>query len=379
MPKRKRYKSYSWTHPKTKKLYARVQIKQPDGSIKTYLKPALNKTHVEQLANEMLADYAVRKSGFLEGEVLTFSSFADWYMEHHSIPPQYSEDGTKIAGIRTYQTEKRRIEKMKTYFGEILLKNINEDVLHRYKLKREKELVSPATINRDLEILRAMFGKAVRRRWLKENPFDFGEKLIEKSRERKREIVLTESQENSILAAAKQSEKSHIYYALLCLMDTGARPSEIYDASTEKAEPVKWKDFFDYDFKAVKLTSYKGKQIKIRFVPVSFRLKNAMLEFWKSLSVQDLNSQIFEIKSFKTAWKTVLKKAELENIRIRDLRRSFSTRLANLGIENDVRQRILGHEQAQTTFDYTAANLETALKIGERMNNLEVQEFEGEN
>ena len=58
----------------------------------------------------------------------------------------------------------------------------------------------------------------------------------------------------------------------------------------------------------------------------------------------------------------------------------FSTRLANLGIRNDVRQQnFRTRASAKPLFDYTAANLETALKIGERMNNLEVQEFEGEN
>lgn len=58
-------------------------------------------------------------------------------------------------------------------------------------------------------------------------------------------------------------------------------------------------------------------------------------------------------------------KAEMKNspdgldVRLRDLRRNFGTRLAKLGMENDLRQRILGHEQSQTTFDYTQADLQT--------------------
>ncbi len=47
------------------------------------------------------------------------------------------------------------------------------------------------------------------------------------------------------------------------------------------------------------------------------------------------------------------------DVRLRDLRRNFSTRLAKLGMENDLRQRILGHEKSQTTFDYTQVDLQT--------------------
>ena len=399
MPNRSRYKSYAWTHPATKKLYARVQLRQPDGTWKTYLKPAKNKTHADQLAGEMLEDYKVRKTGFVEGESMTFEYLADWYKKIHSIPPVYAPDGSKISGIRTFEAERRRLDKLKEFFGKILIKNIDEDVLMRYKRKREKDKMAAATINRDLEILRAMFRKAVRRRWLRESPFDFGEKLIEKALEKKRDVVLTPEQEFALLETLKKSEKTLLYYAVLCLLDTGARPSEIYDASTAKAEPVLWRDFFDYDFKAVKLTSYKGRKKLVRFAPVTDRLELAMTELWNSLKIQNEDDQIFPVKSFKTAWgkarkktdiylkiaeeekisiekvfardieeekfKRLFEKFEKENltldVRLRDLRRNFSTRLANAGMENDLRQRILGHEQAQTTFDYTQADLRTAL------------------
>lgn len=401
MANRSRYKSYAWTHPKTKKLYARVQIRQADGTMKTYLKPAINKQHADQLAGEMFDDYAVRKTGFIEGEAMTFSELADWYKKTHSIPPVYSDDGTKVSGIRTYQAERNRLDKLKEFFGKVLIKNIDEDVLSRYKRKREKDAVSAATINRDFEILRAMFRKAVRRRWLRESPFDFGEKLIEKALEKRRDVVLNEDQEFAVLETLKTSEKTMLYYAVLCMLDTGARPSEIYDASTVKAEPVLWRDFFDYDFKAVKLTSLKGRQKLIRYAPVTNRLEAAMTELWNSIpeAEQDKNAQIFPVKSFKRAWgnartradvalqiaasekisiekvfdgsldeeklkelkKEFAKKPPKLDVRLRDLRRNFSTRLAKLGMENDLRQRIMGHEQAQTTFDYTQANLQTAI------------------
>lgn len=408
MQNRRRYKSYAWTHPKTKKLYARVRIRQADGTLKAYLKPAINLKHADQLAGEMLDDYAVRKTGFIEGEAMTFSQLADWYKKTHSIPPVYSDDGSKVAGIRTFETEKRRIDKLKEFFGKVLIKNIDEEILRRYKIKREKDKVSPATINRDFEILRAMFRKAIRRRWLRESPFDFGEKLIEKALEKRRERILTDEEETAILLAAKQSEKTLLYYVILCLLDTGARPSEIYDASTVKAEPIVWSDFFDCDFKAVKLTSYKGRKKLIRFAPVSKRLEQAMMSLWNSIEeeTRDAKAQIFPIASFKTAWGKARLKAdlalkitkklklpaaaffdgtisdeqikELENemkgskldldVRLRDLRRNFRTKLSRAGMNDSLVQKMMGHENLDTTFDYLQSDLQAVYLANDAIN-----------
>lgn len=416
MPPRSRYKTYVWTHPKTGKLYARVQIRQPDGTLKTYLKPAINKKHADQLAGEMFDDYATRKTGFIEGAAMTFADLAEWYKTHHAVPPVYSDDGTKVSGIRTFQAERNRLDKLKEFFGKLLIKNIDEDVLARYKRKREKDAVSAATINRDFEILRAMFRKAVRRRWLRESPFDFGEKLIEKSLEKRREIILSDEEETAILEAARKSEQNLLYYAIMCLLETGARPSEIYDASTVKAEPVLWSDFFDYDFKAVKLTSFKGRKKLVRFAPVTARLEAAMRRLWNSFKEDEknLSAQIFPVSSFKTSWGTARRAATIAlkiakeeklpviavfdgsiepeklktltekfkkdkdvlNVRLRDLRRNLSTRLAKLGMENDLRQRILGHEQAQTTFDYTQADIQTALTAKEILDNSAIDKIQ---
>lgn len=387
--KRRRYGSYYWIDKKTNLGYCKVQIPTsetyPNGKLKykTVKKRALNATHAQQIAEELLSDFGERKKGYLEGMQMAFLELADWYKENYSVPPVYAEDGTKIKGKRTWQNERRKIDNMSKFFGKILINEIDEDVLMKYKLRREILKLQPATIHRDLEILRTMFAKAVRRRWLKENPFNFGENLIIKSREKRRDVVLSETEENILLNYARRSDKSNIYYAILCLLDTGARPSEIYDASTEKAEPVKWRDFTDYDFKAVKLTSYKGKQKLVRFAPISERLETAMREVWEE-SDKDYDAQIFNQKSYKTAWRTLLKNIQANHdgetwhdLRMRDLRRNFSTRLANLGIENDLRQRLLGHEQAQTTFDYTTANLETALKVREKLENIII--IDGEN
>lgn len=417
--KRRRYASYYWLDPKTKLGYCKVQI--PTGETfengkpkyKTIKKRADNPTHADQLASEIFDDYNSRKNTFLAGESMTFGELARWYKAHRACPPKYSPDGTKVAGMRTFETVRNRIIRIEKFFDDTLLKDITEYDLENLKkfifreAKKEKAGDTPtdATINRYLEDARAMFRVAVRERWIKESPFDYGERLIEKSLEKQREVTITEDQEKVLLHFAKKSEKTNIYHVLLCLLDTGARPSEIYDASTVEGEPITWKDFFDYDFNAVRLTSFKGRQKKVRIAPVTKRLNDAMTELWNSLKAQNVEAKIFPVKSFKTTWRTIRREAALifaiaekletsidsllnenfdkeiiektrkeiikekneqsfiETVRLRDLRRNFSTKLAKKGIESHIRQRILGHELESTTFDYTQADLAAVLAI----------------
>lgn len=95
--------------------------------------------------------------------------------------------------------------------------------------------------------------------------------------------------EKFILDAAKKSKRSRLYYLLLALLDTGARPSELYPVNESNEdteitfEPVRWRDFFEHNFEIVQLVSYKGKERKIRLVPVTERLKTALLALWQSL------------------------------------------------------------------------------------------------
>ena len=363
--KRKRYGSSYWIDPKTKLGYARVIIPQPGGKNKQIVRRAENSTHAQQIADEIRAEYADRGESYLTGRNLTFDQLAAWYEKEFLVPPRYV-DGRKIAGLRTFENEKNKLIRLRSSFGNMLISEINYDVLHRYKLKRLDTGVAIATVNRDFELLRTMFRKAVRRKWLKESPFDYGERLIEKSLETRRTLTLTDKEEKLILNEARKIKRSRLYYLLLALLDTGARPSELYpvNESNEDSEitfePVRWCDFFEHNFELVQLVSYKGKERKIRFAPVTERLKTALLELWESFDDEKklLNDRVFPSASYKTAWRRVRSELKIENLRLRDLRRNFRTRLGKMGFSDDLAQRLLGHEQRQMTYHYAEADIE---------------------
>lgn len=58
------------------------------------------------------------------------------------------------------------------------------------------------------------------------------------------------------------------------------------------------------------------------------------------------------IKEVKTFWHTVLKKAELKNVRVHDLRHTHASHLVSSGLSLSIVGKLLGHTQASTTQRY---------------------------
>lgn len=386
---RKDYGSYCWVDPRTRKLYAKVQI--PTGKFyangkakyKTIMKPAKNKTDAAQIAQDELKDHNSRGTAFLDGREMTFKKLADWYKDEYLIEAQYV-NGAKVAGMRTWKAERSKLDRLCREFGKILLEDINETVLKRFKLNRfDKDKVGVTAVNRDLELIRSMLRRALKRKWIKEMP-DF-EELVDGSLEQKRNVTITAEQEQQILTEARGMKNSPRLYALvLTLMDCGARPSEIYpvndyttdykDEEKTYFEPLRWRDVFDEDEQIkdlMVLVSKKGKVRNVRLAVITERMKQAYLDLWlylkKSRNTSEerganLDNLIFPGKSYKTAWDIVRINAGVPRLWLRDLRRNFSTRLARLGLSDRLTQRAMGHSNMQQTFDYTEFDQAAALQ-----------------
>lgn len=389
--KRRRYGSYYWIDPKTKLGYAKVQIPTDERSAKghikykTVMKRADNLTHADQIASEILAEHGLRGQAFLDGREMTFSKLAVWYKAEFVVAPLYV-NGKKIAGMRTFETERRKIDRLTEVFGKMFIDEIDEFALRRYKLKRLKTGLKSASVNREFETVRAMFKKAVKQKWLKEM-IDFSG-LIDKSLEERRTVTITEVQEKMILEAARSIIYAPRLYALiLALRDSGARPSELYPVNDYKTdyqadekpffEPLRWRDLFGEDEKIkdiTKLVSYKGKAREERLCVVTERMKSAFLELWNYLKYDrrakntiephqaKLDNLVFPEKSYKKSWQIVRTNTGITDLRLRDLRRDWSSRLARLGFSDRLAQRGLGHKTLQMTYEYTEFNLEAAMQ-----------------
>lgn len=376
----KRKSSYAWTDQKTGYVYARVQVRDKAGKLKSIYRRATNLTHAEQLADEIKAEHESRGQAFLDGRKMDFRQVAAWYKEEFVIAPVYI-DGKKIDGMRTWESERRKIDRICDEIGDVLINDLDEDVLRRFKRKRLKT-VGIATVNRDFESIRRIVYKAIKKKWRKE-ALDFSE-LIDKSLESRRTVTITEADEAKILQAAHGFVGSPRLYALIvCLRDSGARPNELYpvndytsDYSTSETfyEPIRWRDVFADDGEAIRdvtvFVSYKGKKREARIGIVTERMKAALLELWQFLKksktipahAAEMNNLIFPHTTFQSGWEVVREKAGLTHVRLRDLRRDWVTRLARSGYSDKLAQRGAGHKTMQMSYEYTEFDLQAAMQ-----------------
>ena len=367
-----------WIDKKTGHLYARVQLRDSNGKAKQIYKRALNPTHAEQLASEILEESDARGQGYIEGRSMTFRKLADWYKNEYVIHPVYS-DGKKVEGMRTWESERLKIDRIAAELGRELINDMDETIFRKYKLKRLKS-VSITTVNRDFESVRAMFRKAKKKKWIKEVP-DF-DGFIEKSLENRRTVTVTNIDEKKILKEARKlitTSAPRLYALIIALRDSGARPNELYpvnDYSEDKSmyEPVRWKDLFDEkgQFRNItKLVSYKGKLREERLAVITERMKKAFLELWRFLehsknvtpaNAARLDNMVFPHTTYKKSWDIVRTAAGYPDLRLRDLRRDWVTRLGRLGYSDKLAQRGAGHKKMQTSFEYTEFDEAAALQ-----------------
>ena len=380
----KRKLSYVWKDPKTGYYYGRIQVKQDNGKYKTeYTDRAINATHAEQLALELKEKYAKSGQAFFDGRKMTLFDLAEWYKPKYAIPALYV-DGKKVAGMRGWKAERSKIDRICSTLGHHLIVELDEDILRDYKLSELKKGKKISSVNRDLESIRAMIRKAVKKKWRTEN-LDFDE-LIDKSLENRRTVTITLDEEQRILEKARDKNivyAPRLYPLILALRDSGARPNELYpvndsesDYSSQETfyEPIRWRDVFNDDMSVRDVTvfvSYKGKMREERIGIISERMKAAFVELWEYLkksrrvtppNAANLDNLIFPHTTYKKAWTVVRNAAELPGLRLRDLRRDWVTRLARKGYSDKLAQRGAGHKTLQMSYEYTEFDYAAAMQ-----------------
>ena len=192
---------------------------------------------------------------------------------------------------------------------------------------------------------------AQRERWILRSPFATGDSLISLADENKRERILTREEESKLLAACDTPQRAHLKAILICALDAETRQDEIFS--------LRWKDV-DLENRLVNLRVFHTKTMKERQVAITTRLA-IKLEILKAGAPDDPNGLVFgTLDNVKRSFTAARSKAGLNDLRFHDLRHTAATRLVGAHIPLSEVGRILGHTQANTTYRYVNANIETA-------------------
>jgi integrase len=292
---------------------------------------------------------------------MTFNDLADFYVAHFCKAAEYA-DGKKVAGLRDVKRAQGFLVRFREHFGNRRLSEISYHDIHLYRTARlkththYKRPLTIASMNRELGVLRRILSIGVREGWLARNPFNAGEPLILPSAERRRENVLTVEAERSLITACSESICKVLRPFVVCLLDTGARRSEILK--------LRWRSVC-FATRTITIEGMTTKTLKTRQVIMTERVKRELEALFEASTNRDGDCAVFEVtpitvtRAFRTACRSAgVHYGSPDGISLHSLRHTAATRLVKGQMPLQVVGRILGHSQPHTTYRYLSADAE---------------------
>ena len=243
-----------------------------------------------------------------------------------------------------------------------LLTKVAEGRARPHKLKpnnRARKLQgakpTPIRANRLGEVLRKAFNLSIEWGWRDDNPANGFYRRVESPRER----FLTKPEIDRLAAALDKADDQRAAGIIRICMLTGARVGEVRQSRFEQ---------FNLDLMIWTKPAATTKQRKMHRVPISEDV--AAIVRQRKLIVPETSPWLFpgdvpgqpviEIRRF---WRTIQREAQIEDVRIHDLRHTFASLLVSGGASLEMIGKLLGHTQMQTTQRY-AHLLDAPLREG---------------
>jgi integrase len=210
---------------------------------------------------------------------------------------------------------------------------------------------TPYQANRVLSLLSKMFTLAVSWGCRSDNPAI----NIPKYQEEKRDRWLNHEELNRLWTVLDSYSNHITSYVIKFLILTGARKGEVLQAT--------W-DQFDLEKGVWTKPSHLTKQKKKEHLPLSGKAIDVLQtveKLFPNYLNKNFSSSLYvfpgridgkPLKEIKTFWKTVVKEAKLESVRIHDLRHTHASHLVSKGLSLSIVGKLLGHTQASTTQRY---------------------------
>ena len=217
------------------------------------------------------------------------------------------------------------------FFSDTPALRVTKATAEEFRKKRKKfnPNIKDATINRDLSVLRHILYWAVDEQLIAANPLA---RLRMPPERRIRRQILSIAEEGALLGVAKD----HLRLMLLIALDTGLRRGEITSQ--------RWEDI-DFAQNILSVTHSKTPGGELREIPLTERLRAFLIERRQSEGlVIEFHGQ--PVRIVKRTWATALKNAKIRHVRFHDLRHTFTTRLMEAGVLQEVRMSLLGHAPA---------------------------------
>jgi integrase len=237
----------------------------------------------------------------------------------------------------SWKTDKGRAKHLLRHLGTMQADRLTLKEVDAYRGERLKEKTrrgtppTPATLDREVELLKRVLGYAVKSGQLKDHPLR-AVQLLRKPNVRR--MVVDENGFQRLFAAAEEA----LQPILLLAFDTGMRKEELL--------ALRWEQV-DLEASTIALAPEDTKTDEPRLVVMTSRAKEALRTLPSRFKKKGF---VFVNLKTKTRWVDIKKRfrravvlAELHGLWFHDLRRSFITRARRVGVPESVVMRMSGH------------------------------------
>ena len=300
------------------------------------LKIAAAKRMATRYAGAMVEGTNPQDAKVAEREELTLGEFFQEYMERHAKPHKKSwkQDETQF---------RLHLEKLKS---RPLSSIEHSDILNRHLAVRDA--AGPYAANRMLALVHCLYEKADE--WgfyAGKNPA----RKIKRFREQSRERFLEADEIPRFFQALADDDNETVRdFLLICLL-TGARRANVQSMAWDQVnlERATW---------SIPDTK-SGRPHTVPLVPEAVtilqdRLANAEDDTW----VFPGTGSTGHLVEIKTAWRRILKRAEIDNLHVHDLRRTLGSWQAATGSTLAIIGKTLAHSNISTTLIYSRLNID---------------------
>jgi len=293
----------------------------------------------KKLAEQVLKDIQVKNAkgeylGVFEERKVSFTDFAQRYLVYSKTNKAFF----------SYKRDLVSFNSLSPVFGDKYLFEIIPQMVEEYKTNRLQEDVTPATVNRELSLLRHFFNKAIEWGYLTKNPMQ-EVKLLKEPPGRTR-YLRTEEIESliGVIDSFPNDTKSYLKPIVLIALNTGLRKREILQ--------LKWKSIY---FEKRKMTVSITKTNETRIVPMNETVYRELKKMPRDQESEFIfcNRKGEPFGNVRKSFDRALKLAKIDDFRFHDLRHTFASHLVMSGCDIRTVQQLMGHKDIKMTMRYS--------------------------
>ncbi len=294
-------------------------------------------TSDRKLAEAILAKISVniiegRYFDRLEEQERTFREMMDKYLKEVSVKKSH----------RSLLRDKSCLLRLLPWFGDKTLAEVTPKLISAYKVKRREDGVAPATINKELGLVKAAFNVAIKEwEWCRDNPV---RRVAMEKVNNARVRWLNDEEFASVLERCPDWLKPLVQVARY----TGMRRENIV--------ALQW-DQVDLFRKVIMLDQTKnGDRLGIPLcerVTEVFKVLARVRHIRSKHVFTGPEGKAYDGAAVSMAFVRACRAAGIENFRFHDLRHTFASLLVQRGVDLYRVQRLLGHRDGRMTQRYS--------------------------